>query len=277
MTKNKLLSPAAFRRMIYTHYKKYGRSFPWRETTNPYHIVISEVMLQQTQAERVVAFYENFIALFPSFAALAAAPLPKLLRAWQGLGYNRRALMLKKLAMTVTRHYKGALPTSTELLDALPGIGPATAASIAAFAFNSPTVFIETNIRSVYLHHFFKDKANVADEDLLPLIVATLDRRNPRRWYNALMDYGTMLKKTNPNPSRQSKHHHKQTVFKGSLRQIRGTVIKYCLAESRLTAKNIPILAKKWQTTPAVLKKILDSLTTEGFLCKKGSNWQIKP
>jgi A/G-specific adenine glycosylase len=139
------LSPAAirlFRQKIYRYYRRNGRPLPWRKTRNPYHILVSEIMLQQTQVERVMQKYPRFIASFPDFKTLAKAPLRKILQQWQGMGYNRRALFLKKIAVEVVEKFNGRLPRTMEELMTLPGIGKNTAASISAFAFNKPVAFI---------------------------------------------------------------------------------------------------------------------------------------
>lgn len=217
---------AQLRDEIWQFYGKHERAFVWRETHDPYHIFVSEIMLQQTQTDRVVPKFEQFVKTFPSFEILARAPLREVLVLWQGLGYNRRARALHESARLIVEKYGGCLPNDTDLLDELPGIGPATAASVAAFAFNSPTVFIETNIRSVFITFCFSDRENISDKDLLPLVKQTLDQENPRHWYYALMDYGVMLKKRFPNPSRRSKHHSIQSKFEGSERQIRGMIIR---------------------------------------------------
>ncbi len=207
---------AAFRETVYAWCRAHPRPLPWRETVDPYAILVSEVMLQQTQVDRAVGKYAGFLDRFPDFATLAAAPLQELLAAWQGLGYNRRAVALKKCAEAVTERHGGVLPDSVDDLQALPGIGPYTARAIAAFAFGMPTVFIETNIRAAFIHHFLGDREGVRDAEILPLVAATLDRSHPRAWYNALMDYGAMLKKAHGNPARRSAHHVRQSPFKGS-------------------------------------------------------------
>lgn len=221
----------AFRSRIYRYFRRHGRSFSWRSTRDPYRILVSEVMLQQTQTDRVEKKFREFLAAFPGFPALAAAPLREVMRVWQGMGYNRRALYLHAAAVEVVHNCGGKLPRDVELLERLPGIGPATARSIAAFAFNAPVVFIETNIRTVYIHEFFKGRERVADAELLPLVEATLDTTHPRQWYNALMDYGVMLKERYPNPSRRSAHYQKQSPFLSSDRRIRGAIIR-CLVRS---------------------------------------------
>jgi len=211
---------------VSAYYSENKRLFPWRDTPNSYYVFISEVMLQQTQTHRVVPKFEQFIQAFPSMQALALAPLPAVLAAWQGLGYNRRAKFLQQAAQRIMQEHGGVVPESPAELVCLPGIGPATAASIAAFAFNTPTVFIETNIRAVFLHHCFPGQTGISDAELLPLVARGLEGQDPRQWYYALMDYGVMLKKMLPNPSRQSKHHAKQSKFEGSRRQVRGALIR---------------------------------------------------
>ena len=211
---------------IKAYYAENKRIFAWRDIENPYYVFISEVMLQQTQTQRVITKFEQFITVFPRIEDLAAAPLSTVLGVWQGLGYNRRAKFLHQAAQQIVSQHKGVVPNSPELLLQLPGIGAATAASIAAFAYNTPTVFIETNIRAVYIHFFFKDHTDVHDRDLQPIVVQTLDHENPRQWYYALMDYGVMLKREHVNPSRKSKHHAVQSRFEGSDRQVRGAIIR---------------------------------------------------
>jgi A/G-specific adenine glycosylase len=256
-----------FQAAVYAYYDNYGRDLPWRMTDDPYAIVVSEVMLQQTQVSRVIDTYRHFINLFPSVRSLAAAPLREILAVWQGLGYNRRALALKTLAEKVVAAHDGHIPSDFRLLVKLPGIGPATANSILAFAFNRPVVFIETNIRTVFIHHFFKDHHHVTDGELLPFVAQTLDGDNPRRWYNALMDYGVMLKKRFINPSKKSAHYRKQAPFDGSNRQVRGAILK------ELTKNQWRTPAELIEALPFDLPVIvmnMKRLVTEGLVKEKG-------
>jgi A/G-specific adenine glycosylase len=253
----------AFQDQIYEYYESNKRSFSWRETYDPYAIVVSEIMLQQTQTERVSQKYTQFLDAFPTIESLAYAPLSSVIVAWQGLGYNRRALSLKHFAERVVTEFGGTVPQEPEILVTFKGIGPNTAGSICAFAFNKPTVFIETNIRSVYIHHFFKDAQEVHDRDLMPFIEQTLDIKHPRIWYYALMDYGVMLKKTLKNPSRQSKHHAQQSRFEGSDRQIRGVILRMLVAESALPEESFTEgIARPVEK----VREILSDLETEGFI-----------
>lgn len=265
-------NPRRFQKIIYTYYRDNKRTLPWRTNINPYRILVSEIMLQQTQVDRVTEKYRNFIATFPTFKALAQAPLPKVLHAWQGLGYNRRALALKKTAALVTKNHNGKLSKIPEELEKLPGIGPATARSIAAFAFNVPTVFIETNIRTVFIHFFFPKTKNVTDTDILPLVEQTLDTQNPARWYSALMDYGTMLKKKHGNASRRSAHYVRQAPFKGSNRQIRGMILKLLTEQSTISQTQ---LAHHIQRPESHIKKSLSQLKQEGFITTRGTTISI--
>src|SRR5665213_252944 len=227
-----MFSIQSFKKTIWQYYKKHGRSLiPWRKTRDPYKILVSELMLQQTQVSRVTPKYLAFIKKFPTFKSLAEASVPSVLEMWQGLGYNRRALYLKKTAEIVQEKYKGKLPHNLELLIELPGIGKNTAAAICAYSFNLPVVFIETNIRRIFIHFFFPNKKQVDDTEILKLVQKTLDQKNPREWYWALMDYGSFLKTQVENPNRKSKHYTKQSKFKGSDREIRGKILRILLKE----------------------------------------------
>ena len=269
LTKSKI---RRFQNIIYQHYKKHGRTFPWRETYNPYHILVSEIMLQQTQVERVTEKYEQFITAFPDFLTLAKAPLRKILKIWQGLGYNRRALALKKIAQTVVTKYSGKLPYRVDELVKLPGIGNTTASEILVFAFNIPTVFIETNIRSVFIHFFFRNRCNIIDAEILSLVEKTLDVSNPRRWYYALMDYGTSLKKLYQNPNRKSLHYRTQSPFNGSNRQIRGMILKILTKKHHSSEMEI---VRKIKILPERVKSNLINLEKEGFIIRKGKKITI--
>jgi A/G-specific adenine glycosylase len=229
-------------------------------------------MLQQTQVERVLQKYPQFIAAFPDFKTLAQAPLRDILQVWQGMGYNRRALFLKKIAEVVVEKFNGRLPKTIEELMRLPGIGKNTAASVLAFAFNKPVAFIETNIRSVFIHFFFQDRNDVNDREILPLVEKTMDSKNSREWYNALMDYGVMLKKNHLNPSRKSAHHQKQEKFEGSNRQVRGMLIKVITENPHITE---PALMRRLNVPAQKIKDNLLQLQREGFIKRNGKKLSI--
>lgn len=252
---------------------------PWRKTYDPYEILVSEIMLQQTQVSRVLTKYTEFLKKFPTVHVLAGAPVAEVLRLWQGLGYNRRALNLQRAAQKVVADFGGTFPKTSEELESLPGVGQSTRGAILAFACGIPTVFIETNIRTIYIHHFFskkrragKARAPIHDRDLLPLIEKTLDQKNPRDWYYALMDYGVYLKQTLPNPSRKSAHHTTQSTFKGSNRELRSHILKEILkapqtVESLYARLHKPIIA---------IDTNLRALEKEGFIQSTSGTYKIK-
>ncbi|MCE5191055.1 MAG: A/G-specific adenine glycosylase [Actinomycetia bacterium] len=262
----------AFRELIRGYYAQHGRDLPWRRTRDPYAILISEVMLQQTQVPRVIPKYAAFLGAFPDVFALAEAPLADVLAAWSGLGYNRRAKWLKQAAETIVAQYGGSVPDTLEGLTALPGIGHATAAQILAFAFGVAVPFIETNIRSVYIHEFFGDADGVPDSAIMPLVEATLDRDDPRTWYYAIMDYGTHLKATLPNPSRRSAHHAYQPRFEGSMRQVRGALVREVAVRP---GQDAGALAAAVGFEPGRVASALDALTAEGFFSAKNGVYRI--
>jgi A/G-specific adenine glycosylase len=261
-----------FCQIVWEYYRTHARSFPWRETTDPYRIVVSEFMLQQTQTERVLPKYEKFIQELPDWQALADCDTQTLLRLWQGLGYNRRALNLKRLAQQVVAQHGGALPDTEVELRALPGIGPYTAGAIRAFAFNQAVVMIETNIRRAFLYHFFPDQEGVADRQLTPLIEASVSQDSPRYWYYALMDYGSWLGRTQPNANRRSRHYTRQSTFEGSLRQLRGAVVRYLAAQPET---GMTELLQETNAAPERLEKAVAGLGRDGFLIKEGERVRI--
>lgn len=276
MLSSKKLSPAkiqSFRRLIWNFYSEHRRSFVWRKITDPYAIVVSEIMLQQTQTDRVAKKFPDFLTLFPTFEALSTAPVSKILQAWQGLGYNRRALALYKIAQRVTNEFKGKLPNNPTLLETFPGIGPHTAGSICAFAFNTPTIFIETNVRTVFLYHFFQTQEKIHDREILPLVRQTLDTTKPREWYYALMDYGVYLKKTYKNPSRRSIHHTKQSKFAGSDRQLRGALLRFFLANAGVTSTKIAEVFSTYAKDR--LQRIVEDLVRENFIQKNSDTFTL--
>lgn len=257
---------AAFQSEIKNFYKEHKRNFPWRETIDPYHIFISEIMLQQTQTSRVVEKYLQFLNVFPTITHLAEASFSEVLTVWSGLGYNRRAKYLHEAAKVIVSTYKGDIPHTVAELDALPGIGENTAAAILVYSSNSPIAFIETNIRRVYIHHFFQGKIDVSDKEIVPLVENTMDKLNPREWFWALMDYGSHLPKITVNPNRKSKHYTKQSKFEGSVRQVRGSILRILLKKNSVTTVQ---LQKEVEGEPLHFDRALESLIAEGLVLKK--------
>ncbi len=251
-----------FVKIVKEYYKKYGRhELPWRQTSDPYHILVSEMMLQQTQVARVIPKYEAFLKRFPTVRHLAQAPLSDVLVLWSGLGYNRRARFIHESAKFCVATYNGVFPQDTALLESFPGIGTYTARAVMAFAWNKPVVFIETNIRTVFIQSFFSTKKEVSDTTLIRYVEETLDTKNPRAWYAALMDYGSYLKTQGNTVHRKSAHYKKQPAFKGSRRAIRGAIIKSVLS----APQKVSALIIEYGTQTS---SVLDDLIKEGFITK---------
>ncbi len=268
-----------FIKEVWDYYKKHGRhTLPWRmikkslsADRQAYRILVSEIMLQQTQVDRVVPRYKSFLKKFPTIQKLSGAPLGEVLREWQGLGYNRRAKMLHECAQEIVQVYGGRFPRTQVELMKLPGIGAYTAGAIMAFAFTRGVPIIETNIRTVVIHHFFKDDTDVSDAQVLEVVSHALDEGNPREWYYALMDYGAYIKKEFGNPNTRSKHYIKQSPFKNSDRQIRGAILRL-LAERSVTRKTFH---KKLPFDIVRVDAQLERLTEEGMIAKKGGGFML--
>ncbi|NYT06248.1 MAG: A/G-specific adenine glycosylase [Methanomicrobiales archaeon] len=254
---------ALFRDIILDYYRSSGRRLPWRETRDPFAITVSEMMLQQTQVDRVIPKYRAFLAAFPDWHTLAAAPVRDVLAAWQGLGYNRRALALHRTAQRVVGEFGGVLPADPKILATFPGIGPATASAICAYAFNLPVVYIETNIRRIFIHFFFAGKEQVSDSEVLACVGRALYREDPREWYNALMDYGTVLARRVANPNRKSAGYAVQGRFEGSDRQIRGRILRILLERGGSIVADLVAAAGGDE---ARVRALLAELEKEGFV-----------
>jgi A/G-specific adenine glycosylase len=267
-------SNQTFVELVWQYYKKHKRNtLPWRKTKDPYLILVSEVMLQQTQVERVTAKYIAFTKQYPTIADLAEAPLGDVLSLWQGLGYNRRAKLLHTCAKEVMKG-GGVFPRTYRELVALPGIGTYTAGAILAFAYNSAVPIIETNIRTVYLRHFFKTQTDVSDAEILALVRETLDHKRPRDWYYALMDYGAHLKKTYGSLNSQSKHYNRQSTFMGSDRQIRGAIIRLLVQhKKRMTRKQVHLQLS--QFSDIRVDSQMTSLVREGLIVSSSRGYTL--
>jgi A/G-specific adenine glycosylase len=253
---------AAFKKTVFAYYNKEGRThLPWRKTTNPYRILVSEVMLQQTQVDRVIPYYRQWLAQFPTVKTLADAPLSEVLAAWQGLGYNRRAKHLHAAAKAIAT--EGVFPKTPEALEKLPGIGPYTARAIAAFSSNQDVVFVETNLRTAVTHHFFPHKKQVDDKEVLAVLAAALPKGRAREWYAALMDYGAHLKRSGVRLNAKANAYRKQSTFRGSSREARGAILKALVRGPQSPAFLVGILGD--DRVPQVQSQ-LAALTKEGLI-----------
>lgn len=301
-----------FQQTVWNYFAEHGRhDLPWRQpdddgSFDPYKICVSELMLQQTQVARVWPKYEQFLRAFPTVEVLAAAGLGDVLVVWQGLGYNRRAKFLWQAAQKVVQDFGGVFPSTPQELVRLPGIAANTAGAIMAYAYNQPIAFVETNVRTVYIHHFFKGQTDIPDSAILELVERTLPDKegkraagddgftsSPRRmrngvpakpvlwgdstaglshyreWYWALMDYGVFLKQTVGNLSRHSKSYAKQSKFVGSNRQIRGQIIRL------LAHKPCTLAELESEITDGRLANILNDLKQEGLIAQQAGIYSL--
>ncbi len=188
-------SIASFQDSILEWYRVYGRELPWRGDSDPYHILVSEVMLQQTQVDRVIPKYIAFLERFPALKALAEASTADVLRQWKGLGYNRRALNLKRAAEAVMERHAGDLPKSVGELEKLPGIGRYTAHAVACFAFGAQVPVVDTNVRRVLSDWIGRE---LSDSETWAVAQHLMPVGNANDWNQALMDYGALVKRATP-------------------------------------------------------------------------------
>lgn len=269
-----------FTQRVWEQGRELYRDLPWRNTYDPYAILLSEVMLQQTQVSRVLGRWEEWLDVFPTVEALASAPLPPVLELWQGMGYNRRALNLKRCAEELVANHDGMVPSDKKALLALPGIGPSTSAGVRIFAFRQPDMYLETNVRTVFIHELFPDEDKVPDKQLVALVEQTCPQdESVRDWYYALLDYGAHLKKTLPNPSRRSAQHKRQSKFEGSHRQKRAYLLRRVidgvsnLGELSADLARTEEAAGRKAPSSKEVASIMRELEREGFVFEQGGAW----
>jgi A/G-specific adenine glycosylase len=271
------MTTSTIRKAVWAHYREHGRhALPWRKTHDPYKVLVSEVMLQQTQVDRVVPYFKAWMKEYPNVQALAAAPLARVLTSWQGLGYNRRAKMLHEAAKAVVRDHDAKMPKTVEGLESLPGVGPYTARAVAAFAYNQDIIFIETNIRTVIIHHVFGDRMGITDAEIYAVLEKLLPEAKKegtvREWYAALMDYGSHLKRSGVKLNARSKGYAKQSKFEGSGRQVRGAILK-ALVSSPATQTTLEKLfdSKRKEDVRTQIAKLL----AEALIEKSGRSYRL--
>lgn len=256
----------AFRQKILKFARKQGRNLPWRKTDDPYKILISEFMLQQTQVARVINYYQNWIHLFPDFCSVSRAKKAAVLKAWSGLGYNSRALRLKECCTLICKQHGGILPESLDELMKLPGIGIYTASALLAFAYNKPVPVVDINIRRVYLHEF-KLPTDISYRAISDFAKQFIPKGKSAEWHNALMDYGAALsaqiKKKFPPQTKQSK-------FDGSARQVRGEIIRRLLK-----GKSVAFTTLLAGIPHPDKTEILQKLITENIVSVKNGRYKI--
>ena len=262
----------AFVHRVWSEGRKHHRDLAWRYIDDAYAVLVSEIMLQQTQVSRVEKYWPRFLKTFPTLDALASADTSLVLEHWQGLGYNRRALALKRTAEECALRFEGELPRTYDELLKLPGIGPATAGGVMAFAYQKPALYLETNVRTVFLHELFPHEEGVSDKTLEPLVLETCSKEDPRGWYYALLDYGAYLKSIMPNPSRRSKHHSKQSTFEGSKRQKRAELVRIVLGAPGISTEEAKRALDEFEhekgrseITEDLFQSLITDLSSEGF------------
>jgi len=248
-----------FRHKIFDFYRLNRRSFPWRESSDRYAVMISEIMLQQTQAERVVPKYTAWLQHFPDVAALASAQLKDVLAMWSGLGYNSRAVRLHRSASIILECFGGIVPSTPELLKKLPGIGEYTCRSIPVFADNFDVAAVDTNIRRILIHEFMLAE-DIAPINLQQVADAVLPRGQSREWHNALMDYGALLLTSKRSGIRSLS---RQSTFLGSKRWYRGRLVHDLVRSKTLFLEEIK---ERYGDCPWNLDEIISDLIAEGVV-----------
>lgn len=267
----------SFQRTVLDYYAEHGRDLPWRRTRDPYAILVSEFMLQQTQVARVITRYGRFLDAFPNVRSLAGAALTDVLAEWQGLGYNRRALALHRAAHRIVIDHGGVIPSSPSALRELPGVGASTAGAVCAFAYDCAQPFVETNIRSAVIHHFFAGAEDIPDTAILGVVEATLDRDDPRTWYYAMMDYGSWVKQNHQDPAIRSRHHTIQAPFAGSHRQLRAEVLRVvlCASPATMTPSEVHRFCSTSDKDLGEIRTVLEELLDDGFLSRQADRYRI--
>ena len=258
-----------FQELLWQKASELYRDMPWRSDTQPYFVLVSEIMLQQTQVPRVKVKFEEFMTRFPTIATLANAPLADVLTVWSGLGYNRRAKYLHEAAKKIVEQFNGDIPDSHDQLVQLPGVGPNTAGALLAYSFNQPSLFIETNIRTVVFHHFFNDRVDVNDREVKEALEQVVDYEHPREFYWAMMDYGSWLKQQGAGGIDRSKHYKKQAPLKGSVREVRGRILKI-LATGDFTESELKGQLETWTSIDERYEKAIEGLLTDGLIKRAG-------
>ncbi|HWR27858.1 MAG TPA: Fe-S cluster assembly protein HesB [Candidatus Thermoplasmatota archaeon] len=256
-----------FQKKVFSFYEKNKRDLPWRKTIDPYKILLSELMLQQTQVKRVILYYEKWIARWPTIDALASASLPEVLHMWMGLGYNTRAKNLHTTARKIVATFNSDVLQAMKQYKELPGIGKYTSQAVQIFSSNSDLVTVDTNIRRILISEF-KLPIKIADKELWLLAETCLPLGESRDWHNALMDYGALhmtAQKTGIKPKTQ------QTQFEGSNRQIRAQILR-CLLQKSMSFSE---LEKTVGIGQMRLGAILDKMMNEKIIENKNKTYHL--
>jgi A/G-specific adenine glycosylase len=256
-----------FQKKVFSFYQKNKRDLPWRKTTDPYKILLSELMLQQTQVNRVILYYEKWITRWPDIHALASASLAEVLQAWMGLGYNTRAINLHKAARKIVTEFDNDVLEAMKQYKEIPGVGRYTSQAVQIFSTNADIVTIDTNIRRIFIKEFHLPE-KVSDKELWRLAEKCLPKGRSREWHNALMDYGALhltSQKTGIKPKTQ------QSRFEGSDRQIRARILR-CLLNDTMSLSE---LKKTFRIEQKRLRRILDKMVTEKIIVNNNNSYQL--
>ncbi|HVQ00922.1 MAG TPA: Fe-S cluster assembly protein HesB [Candidatus Thermoplasmatota archaeon] len=257
-----------FQRKVWAFYRTHRRRLPWRTTHDPYKILVSELMLQQTQVSRVITFYNKWIQQWPTIQDLAHASRREVLQAWMGLGYNTRALRLQQAAKTIVGDYQGDVVQAMRQYQEIPGVGRYTSQAVLIFATNADLVTVDTNIRRIFIHEFGLPK-DISERNLWDLALRCLPTGRSRDWHNALMDYGALhdtALTTGVKPKTR------QGRFEGSNRQLRAQVIRLLLQQDRSFTE----LQKRLDVPKVKLQHILATLIEEDFISRKKNRYLLK-
>lgn len=259
----------SFQTKIFDFYQQNRRSFPWRMTTDRYAIMVSEVMLQQTQADRVARRFPLWLERFPDVQALASASLREVLDAWSGLGYNSRGQRLHRAASMIVEQHGGEVPGDPAQLIGLPGIGAYTSRSIPVFADNLDLAAVDTNIRRVLIHELNLPES-ITPKALMEVAEEVLPKGRSCDWHNALMDYGAMeltSKKTGIAPLTR------QSTFKGSRRWYRSALLRELLATGELSRESVE---ERYAECPHGIGSIVDSMVEEAMIEEYGEQRMLR-
>ncbi len=263
-----------FQQALLQWYAANKRDLPWRKTTDAYKILVSEIMLQQTQVSRVIPKYEVFLERFPTAHVLARAPPADVITLWAGLGYNRRAVNLQKAAKAVCVH--GSFPTTSLGLQELPGIGPYTAAAVASFSYNDRVAVVDTNVIRVLSRLFFG--VETAGKEKVSRLAQQLVPEDARTWNNAVMEFGALICAATPqcpscpfssdcpalkNGFPEGVPKIKQSPFEGSSRQARGKILAILRGKKVETAQ---ALSQEIKLSLLKTKKLLAGLEKDGLV-----------
>ena len=256
-----------FQSKVLSFYKENRRDLPWRNTTDPYKILISELMLQQTQVSRVINYYDKWIKQWPTIDLLAQASRKDVLKAWMGLGYNTRGINLHRSAQKIVNDYNGDLLETMKNYKEIPGIGKYTSRAVQIFSTNADIVTVDTNIRRILISEFHLSE-DVTDKELWQLAEQTLPTGRSREWHNALMDYGALFltaKKTGIQPKT------KQSRFEGSDRQIRAQILRQLMEKT----VSLSELQKIFEIEQNRLQQILDKMVKENIIFRDNNGFYL--